>query len=96
MNTYTHKPTKVQAIQFTFGNLAELDQWLTAELGPSRYWLNGSHLVIETNEGDSRDCPVGYWVIKGVRGLIYPVAPEVFEESYRLTPKPKPAIAASG
>jgi hypothetical protein len=31
--------------------------------------------------------PVGHWIVRGVAGEIYPVAPDVFEQTYEVVPQ---------
>jgi hypothetical protein len=80
--TYVALPVPVDAMQFTPANMLPLTRWLTAELGPGRFEISDTHLLIETLEGD-RDCPPGYWVVKGTMGEFYPVHPDVFAAKYR-------------
>lgn len=43
----------------------------------------GQHAVVQTLEGDLV-VPAGWWVIRGVKGELYPCRPDVFAETYEL------------
>ncbi len=81
MAKYRKKPVAIDAIQWN-GNLADL--------GPLGRWHNditveqpliGNELTINTLEGDMT-AQVGDWVIKGVKGELYPCKPDIFEATY--------------
>lgn len=78
---YTKKPVTIQAIQFTDETRDALTAWLTAELDPALWRIRPGYLEIATLEGD-RDCPLGYWIVKGTVGEFYPVHPDVFTRVY--------------
>lgn len=40
-----------------------------------------SHRIIYTLEGRMKACP-GDWIIKGVKGELYPCKPEIFNQTY--------------
>ena len=83
--TYRKKPVTVEALRFTKANMPRLNDWLTTELGAGKFYFLTSGpditLHIETAEGD-RDCPAGYWVVKGTHGEFYPVSADVFATVY--------------
>lgn len=83
---YTKQPVTVEAMQFTAETWQQLNSWLAAELGAEKFYFLVSgdtiSLHIQTPEGD-RDCPPGYWIVKGTEGEFYPVSPEVFAKVYR-------------
>ena len=47
----------------------------------SNYELQGDSLLIKTPEGTMRADP-GDWIIRGVKGEIYPCKPDIFEATY--------------
>jgi hypothetical protein len=88
---YRHRPTEVEAMQFTHATRKSLEAWLAAGLGRDRFEMTPSHLVIETAQGDSRDCGLGCWVIRrrtrdGFE--FYPVDHEVIADAYDLAEVP--------
>src|SRR5262249_19389255 len=79
-------PVEVQGMPYTQANWKALDRWLAAELGPGKYQFSddGSHLTIETPEGDP-DCVADkYWIIQGTLGEFYPIRNEVADRKYRI------------
>ena len=70
---YIKKPIAVEAIQWTGKNQEELEAF-----GCSFY--DGLLLII-TPEGTMEAC-IGDWIIKGVKGELYPCKPDVFELTY--------------
>lgn len=85
--TFVSVPRTIQAIQFTEMNWKRINRWLTDELGTGKFYFLTSgdeiSLHIETAEGP-RDCPPGYWIVKGTHGEFYPVPHEVFVHKYEL------------
>ena len=82
---FRHRPTEIDAMRFTPATRGALDAWLGAELGRDHYRMTDTHLVIETTQGDSRDCDLGCWVIRRPtrQGFeFYPVEHEVITDSY--------------
>lgn len=87
---YRHRPTEIEAMQFTAATRQSLEAWLVAELGREHFKMTPAHLIIETTQGD-RDIHLGGWVIK--RPLnnaigafeFYPVEDEVMY-GYELVP----------
>lgn len=82
---YRKKPVVIDAVQFTGNNASQI--W--EELGRTNiYGWNWDpaertyeKLVIDTREG-RMDCPVGWWIVRGVEGELYPVKTSVFEATY--------------
>jgi len=77
--TYTHRPTRIQAIQFLPENHADLRKWLTGQ--HADFEMTDTHLLISTLEGD-RDFTPGYWIVKGTHGEWYGIAPDIFKTTY--------------
>jgi hypothetical protein len=87
MPKFRKKPVVIEAWQF---NEAELTpDWLSW----SDAWsLKEGHGEIETLEGIMTARP-GDWIIKGVKGEIYPCKPDIFEATYEPVPLVMPEIA---
>lgn len=79
--TFIKKPVKIQAVQWTGYNYAEIRDFV----GDGRSKLLGSYnspdLVISTLEGDHHAL-VGDWIIRGVKGEFYPCKADIFAETY--------------
>jgi hypothetical protein len=81
MPRFTKKPVTIEAVQWhEHGDhpavKAEiLSAWASETVGPD------THGMIETLEGDHCVSP-GDWIIKGVKGELYPCKPDIFEATY--------------
>lgn len=76
---YTKKPVKVEALQYTFGNLNDIIKFVGED---NALWNSTTEeLFISTLEGTMRVL-VGSYVIKSVRGEFYPCHEKIFEETY--------------
>lgn len=72
------KPIIVEAIQFKIHNLAEI-QDLDTE---GKITQNADNtLTIETLEGNVR-ARLDDWIIKGIKGELYPIKDNIFKETY--------------
>ena len=72
------KPIIVEAIQYTDDNLLEVMKFC----GEGKT-LFDYYLYIVTLEGNMR-ANIGDYIIKGVRGEVYPCEPNIFEETYEV------------
>ncbi len=86
---YRKKPVVIEAVEYAgHGNMAEREQGLVPE------WLwegfdkkvveatNGDDpLIIHTLEGDHTVSP-GDFIIRGVKGELYPCKPDIFAATY--------------
>lgn len=54
----------------------------------------GDSLFIGTLEGTMEAAP-GDWIIRGVKGELYPIKDEIFGETYDAVPEPEPVLAAA-
>ena len=67
-------------------------QWLSAALRGGAVTVSGmftDSLAVATREGDMT-CNKGDWIVRGVKGELYPVAPDIFNLTYDLPPAPAP------
>lgn len=97
MKHYTKKPVTIEAVQFTGGaeNATPIIDWVL-ENGGTASWMeehadasetifNGDwvpeQITIRTLEGTFH-APVGWWIIRGIKGEFYACEPEIFEGSY--------------
>lgn len=87
MTKFRKKPVVIEAVQ-----------WLNRKIicPPGPLWfaeaeereviqLAGDVLHIETLEGTMK-ASIGDWIIRGVKGEIYPCKPDIFEASYEPSP----------
>lgn len=87
MGRYTKKPVTIEAMQFRGPGVedidyqVELDEWLAANQGDRKCRYVGDTIVIPTLEGDHTASP-GDWIIRGVKGELYPCKPDIFEATY--------------
>jgi len=94
MPRFARKQTEpIEAVQFTGDLSLELDEMLTAAGGITLALPpeNGKHCwdeasmtlrVWNAEERQHIRVPTGHWVIKGLKGEMYPCSEEVFERSY--------------
>ena len=78
MTYYRKKPVEVEAIRY-FQNPAEV----LAFTGPTALYGEDQKIYIETLEGIMAANP-GDWIIRGVKGELYPCKPDVFAMTYDL------------
>lgn len=82
---YRKKPIEVEAMQYTddtYETLISLQEFLPLkELKISFKEPNNPKIVIPTLEGDLY-ASIGDYIIKGIKGEIYPCKPDIFEATY--------------
>jgi hypothetical protein len=82
MAKFRKKPVVIEAVQFRGGEQSHEMDLLTG--GPAsgniRYPEDGTMLV-DTLEGSMIARP-GDWIIRGVKGELYPVKPDIFAATY--------------
>lgn len=84
MKKYVKKPIEVEAIQIKVENMPELKRFLIDNLDNCRIdisFAEGIVIIIPTLEGDMK-AHEGDYIIKGVRGELYPCRKDIFEETY--------------
>lgn len=76
---FRKKPVEIEAFQWAPGlTLADLPDWAIKHMV---YSLSGGGLLIKTLEGDMR-ADRGDWIIRGVKGEVYPCKPDIFHATY--------------
>lgn len=83
---YRKKPVTIQAWRNTEDepDRAEAPGWLTEAIREGTIRMGGGDrgfMVIKTLEGQMR-ADYGDWIIRGVKGELYPCKPDVFEATY--------------
>lgn len=74
---FRKKPVVIEAFRFL---IDEVPQWWSDSLNVKIDVLH-HEAVIETLEGTMR-ASLGDWIIKGVKGELYPCKPDIFEATY--------------
>lgn len=85
-DNYRKKPVVVQAVQLTqetvvkvcefakVGRLTDGDPQMSISNGQLELFIPTLEGVMKASEND--------WIVRGVKGELYPVKPDIFEESY--------------
>jgi hypothetical protein len=86
---FRKKPVVIEAVQWNgraFGD--DMPAWLSAAIDipslnhpPGRVFRMANNLHISTLEGEMTASP-GDWIIRGVKGELYPCKPDIFEATY--------------
>lgn len=80
MAKYRKKPVVIEAVQWT-GRQITWPAWFLEAEQAGVIQLAGDALQIITLEGPLR-ASIGDWVIRGVKGELYPCKPDIFEATY--------------
>ncbi len=84
---YTKRQITIDAFHWTYTDAQEDDpKWLSeAFRNKTIYFVDmgesSVHLMIKTLEGQMRATP-GDYIIRGIKGEIYPCKPDIFEATY--------------
>lgn len=92
MAKYRKKPVEIEACQYpghsptgmNVDALIEFEKWLEPKARALAKWplrYRGQSLIIPTLEGDHEAKP-GDWIIRGVKGELYPCKPDIFAATY--------------
>lgn len=83
MAKYRKKPVVIEAVQYV--DPSSVDKIM--EMAGETRGINNSQegLYISTLEGTMR-ADKGDWIIKGVKGGLYPCKPDIFEATYEAVP----------
>lgn len=83
---YVKKPVTVEAVQWKDGKISEVTPWISEalnkdpkEMGSIVRYANS--VFILTLEGDMKVSD-GDYIIRGVKGEIYPCKPDIFKLTY--------------
>lgn len=80
MARYRKRPVEVEAFQLLNGHVDDWPWWARED---DRITIHGDHVEIATLEGVMRG-DIGDYVIRGVKGELYPCKPDIFEQTYEL------------
>ncbi|MDE3749427.1 Gp49 family protein [Methylobacterium radiotolerans] len=86
MPQYTKKPVTIEARQFETNNddgshMSLLCDWANGSGDKVVVTHDGTSIYVATLEGTMR-AEVGDWIIRGVKGELYPCKPDIFAASY--------------
>ncbi len=80
MERYRKRPLVIEAVQFT-GDVGT-PEIVALGLDSGQDAVTGrDYLIVPTLEGPLRASP-GDWIIRGLRGELYPIKPDLFERTY--------------
>lgn len=82
---YRKRPVVVRAWQV--GAEPPIPQWYLDACDEGVIFEDDEGLKIKTLEGTSYAIAPGYWIIKGVKGEMWPVRDDVFQETYEPVPE---------
>ena len=81
MAKYRKKPVIIEAVQYN-GDIHQPDLYALIESQDRTVTQEPEgYLIIETLEGKLR-ADIGDWILKGVKGELYPCKPHIFEKTY--------------
>ena len=86
---YRKKPVVIEAIQFLGENMEAVDDFMNGVASAASpntnvqhgFQTNPARVVIQTLEGLMYG-DIGDWVIRGIKGELYPCKPDIFEATY--------------
>jgi len=83
MTLYRKKPVVIEAVQWLGDNATELAKFTKGQPGGRYFEVDESEKVvrIQTLEG-LMTANLGDYIIKGVKGELYPCKPDIFEQTY--------------
>lgn len=86
MAKYTKKPVAIEAVQwegdFIVNGVDTSPSWIQDAFAEGILYFRGmGELWIHTLEGEHH-ASVGDYIIKGVKGELYPCKPDIFEQTY--------------
>lgn len=74
---FRKKPVVIEAIRFNGENFADVGRFM----GGALHTRDMTDVIIHTLEGEMTASP-GDWIIKGVKGELYPCKPDIFDQTY--------------
>jgi len=88
MAKYRKLPVKIEAVQWINGKLSEVTPWISEALNKDPIEVGaiirmGDDVFISTLEGEMKASD-GDYILRGVKGEIYPCKPDIFKETYML------------
>lgn len=81
MAKYKKKPVEIEAVLWDGNKVSEMTPWISESLENGAIIRYGDKVLIFTLEGKLYASP-GDYIIKGVKGELYPCKPDIFNETY--------------
>ena len=81
MAKYRKKPIEIEAVLWDGNKVSEITPWIKEALINDTIMRYSYKVVIRTLEGQLFANP-GDYIIKGVKGELYPCKPDIFNETY--------------
>ena len=86
MAKFKKKPVEIEAVQWLDGKISEVTPWISEALNKNptdegAIIRIGNAIKIATLEGEMTAID-GDYIIKGVKGELYPCKPDIFESTY--------------
>lgn len=82
---FRKKPIVIEAYQYhadqDHSTTTEYPRWLLEAITYDKVRFDGEHLIIDTLEGPLAVAS-GDWIIRGIKGELYPCKPDIFEATY--------------
>lgn len=79
---YRKKPIVIEAWQFARHSPAPYPQWLKEAIDCGAVWFREpGRVFVHTSEG-VMEAASGAWIIRGVKGELYPCAEDIFAATY--------------
>lgn len=85
MPTFRKKPVVIEAFRWNPCGAPATDGYIPLWFLMSNYDQDGDAILIKTLEGTMR-ADAGDWIIRGVKGELYPCKPDIFEATYEPAP----------
>lgn len=81
MAKYIKKPVEIEAVLWDGNKVSEITPWISEALKNDTIISHNDKIVIRTLEGQLFASP-GDYIIKGIKGELYPCKPDIFNETY--------------
>lgn len=83
MPMFRKKPVVIEAFQFDGRSNTDPDVplWFVDAVHDSKIRASSNHILIDTLEGSMR-ADLGDWIIRGIKGELYPCKPDIFAATY--------------
>jgi hypothetical protein len=79
---YRKKPIVIEAWQYARHNdFSHRPEWFAEAVAARAIVIGGSVIVIQTSEG-AMTAQTGDWIIRGIKGELYPCKPDIFAATY--------------
>lgn len=85
MAKFRKKPVVIEAVQWTGDPVCLIGTPFQGHFHQGSIQRTDGTLPIHTLEG-TMDCSVGDWIIRGVKGELYPCKPDIFAATYEPVP----------